>query len=162
MLSPISALEQTVGLRRFDEVFFREHPVLEGQVFAGELVAEQFIRMLPDHRPGDAGREGFGLNVHGFRVLFHDGILSFNHQGNLVPSAANSTGGTEKFFQLRCETNLNRRGLKKRSKPRLSQAMSEPRIEPYNPPAIGSRAAWSRRKTNYEDQTYLEGGLYAG
>src|SRR6185436_18278035 len=66
-----------------------------------------------------------------------------------------------KLFQTRRETNSGCRGLKRRSKPRWSQAMSEPRIEPYNPPAIGSRAAWAWGKTNYEDQTYFEVGLYA-
>ena len=42
-----------------------------GQGMAGQLVAKQFIGMLPHHRPGDARRERGGLRMGSLGFLFH-------------------------------------------------------------------------------------------
>ncbi len=52
---------EIIRLERRDEILFRQYPVIHGQRVLGEFIPEKFVGVLPDHRFGNTGREGFWL-----------------------------------------------------------------------------------------------------
>src|SRR5262245_32702941 len=64
----IQTEESAFGLFSFEvshKILLRPHPVFDGQRTIRQLVAKEFVRMLPHHRFGYAGRERRRL-FHGF------------------------------------------------------------------------------------------------